>query len=77
MVILDAGFASEKNIQMLEARSWSYIINITRGSRTKYAEYFENETSTPLPGRLPEKTVEVKSIVDPENKSRPLDLVTV
>ncbi len=74
VVILDAGFASEKNVQMLEARGWSYIINITRGSRTKYAEFFENEIFTPLPGRLPKKTVEVKSIVDPDNESRRLVL---
>ena len=43
VVILDAGFASEENITLLEERSCSYIINITRGSRTRYAESFAKE----------------------------------
>ena len=65
VVILDAGFASEENIKLLEERGCSYIVNITRGSRSKYAEHFENETFSPLPGRKPDKQVEVKRIDDP------------
>lgn len=74
VVILDAGFASEENIAMLEERGCSYIVNITRGSRTKYAESFENETFSSLPGRKPGKQVEVKRIVDPDNENRRLVL---
>lgn len=74
VVILDAGFASEANIALLEAREISYIINITRGSRSRYAEHFENQTFVPLPGRKPDKQVEVKRITDPENKNRRLVL---
>ena len=74
VVILDAGFASEENIRLLEERGCSYIVNITRGSRSRYAEYFENETFVPLPGRKPEKQVEVKRIDDPENENRRLVL---
>ena len=74
VVILDAGFASEENIKLLEERGCSYIVNITRGSRSKYAEHFENETFSPLPGRKPDKQVEVKRIDDPENESRRLVL---
>lgn len=74
VVILDAGFASEKNIELIEQRGCSFIINITRGSRAKYAEHFENETFTPLPGRTSDKQVEVKTITDPENEHRRLVL---
>jgi transposase len=74
VVILDAGFASEENIAMLEELGCSYIVNITRGSRTRYAEYFATETFSPLPGRKADKQVEVKSIPDPENENRRLVL---
>ncbi|MEA2069454.1 MAG: transposase [Verrucomicrobiota bacterium] len=69
VVILDAGFASEENIKLLEERGCFYIVNITRGSRTRYAEHFENETFSPLPGRKVDKQVEVKRIADPETKT--------
>lgn len=74
VVILDAGFASEENIKLLEERGCSYIVNITRGSRTRYAESFGNETFSPLPGRKADKQVEVKRIDDPENETRSLVL---
>lgn len=74
VVILDAGFASEENINMLEERACSYIINITRGSRARYAESFAKEKFMTLSGRKPEKQVEVKLITDPENDSRRLVL---
>ncbi|MBC8876065.1 MAG: IS1634 family transposase [Planctomycetes bacterium] len=74
VVILDAGFASEANIKLLEERGCSYIVNITRGSRTRYADYFKNETFSPLPGRKADKQVEVKRIADPENDDRRLVL---
>jgi transposase len=74
IVILDAGFASEENIQLLEKRGCSYIINITRGSRSRYAKHFSSETFVPLPGRPLGKTVEVKRICDPENEDRRLVL---
>lgn len=74
VVIIDAGFASEENIRLLEERGCSYIINITRGSRSRYAQYFENETFTALPGRKPDKQVEVKRMDDPDNEQRQLVL---
>lgn len=74
VVILDAGFASEKNICLLEEKGYSYVINVTRGSRKKYTEYFEREEFTVLPGRSDDKQVEVKSIIDPQNKARRLVL---
>ena len=59
VVILDAGFASAANIAMLKERGYSYLINITRGSRTKYAKSFENEIFEQLPGREIDQKVEV------------------
>ena len=67
VVILDAGFASKENIAMLKERGYSYLINITRGSRTQYADSFEKETFEALPGRKEEQKVEVKRITDPED----------
>ncbi len=55
-------------------RGCSYIINITRGSRSRHAQYFENETFTALSGRKPSKQVEVKRIDDPDNEQRQLVL---
>ena len=72
VVILDAGFASKANIAMLRKRGYSYLINITRGSRTKYAEFFEKEVFEALPRRKPELKVEVKKITDPEDEESQL-----
>ena len=74
VVILDAGFASEKNIQLIEGRGCSYLINVTRGSRKKYAEFFDSQDFVPIPGRKPEDQVEVKTIPDPEHSNRQLVL---
>ena len=51
VVILDAGFASEKNIFTLEEKGYSYLVNVTRGSRKKFAEYFNKEDFKVLPSR--------------------------
>jgi len=67
VVVLDAGFASKANITLLKERGYSYLINITRGSRSKYADSFANESFEALPGRTQERTVEVKKIDDPED----------
>ena len=67
VVILDAGFASAANIAMLKERGYSYVINITRGSRTKYAEVFEKEIFEELPGRACDQKVEVRKIADPQD----------
>lgn len=74
VVILDAGFASEENIARLEEKGYSYLVNITRGSRKEYAQYFNQEAFTALPNRPNQQQVEVKTIVDPKNKNRRLVL---
>ncbi|MDE0768039.1 MAG: IS1634 family transposase [Opitutaceae bacterium] len=67
VVVLDAGFASKDNINMLKERGYSYIINVTRGSRKKYADLFEKETFEELPGRKASLKVEVKKVADPDD----------
>ena len=74
IVILDAGFASKANIAMIKEKGYSYLINITRGSREKYADFFANETFTTLPGRTQSKKVEVAKITDPEDEESELVL---
>lgn len=71
VVILDAGFASKENLKLLREKGYSYLINITRSSRKKYAEYFEAEDFSALPQRRQDEQVEVKTITDsddPETK---------
>jgi transposase len=67
VVILDAGFASAANLQLIKDRGYSYLINITRSNRSKYAEEFEKKDFESLPGRKPGQEVEVKKIVDPDD----------
>ena len=74
VVILDAGFASCANLALLKERGYSYIVNITRGSRSKYADSFEKETFEALPGRSDEQRVEVKKITDPGDSASHLVL---
>jgi len=74
VVILDAGFASKENLQQLREKGYSYLINITRGSRKKYAEQFEAEDFAVLPHRDYDEQVEVKTIVDPEDSGTQLVL---
>lgn len=67
VVILDAGFASAENLALLKARGLGYLINITRGSRARYADQFALGGFEPVPGRLPGQSVEVKVIDDPDH----------
>lgn len=67
VVILDAGFASKSNLALLKERNYHYLVNITRGSRKKYATFFEKEIFQELPERDANRKVEVKKITDPED----------
>lgn len=66
VVILDAGIATDENLRILKQRGYSYLVNITRGRRTAYAEEFSAAGFTPLPGRAADKQVEVKTMAHPE-----------
>jgi len=67
VVILDAGFASQENLALLKERGLGYVINITRGSRARYAEAFAAGGFEAVPGRNAKSPVEVKTIPDPED----------
>jgi transposase len=67
VVILDAGFASKKNIALLKERGLGYVINITRSTRARYAQEFAAGGFETAPGRECSPPVEVKSITDPDD----------
>ena len=67
VVILDAGFASAQNLALLRELGYSYLINITRGSRKKYAGEFAASGFELLPDRAENQQVEVRKITDPED----------
>ena len=52
---------------MLKEAGYSCLINITRGSRKKYADEFAAKDFEWLPGRADNQQVEVKQITDPED----------
>jgi len=66
VVILDAGFASKANLALLRERGLGYLINITRGSRTRYAEDFAAGGFELVPDRELQPPVEVKTLADPD-----------
>lgn len=74
VVILDAGFASADNLTLLREFGYSYLINITRGSRQKYAQEFAASGFETLPGRAENQQVEVRKINDPEDSNSELVL---
>jgi transposase len=74
VVILDAGFASADNLSLLKEKGFSWLINITRSSREKYAESFKNGTFEIIPGRKIEEKVEVQKIDDPDDADSQLVL---
>jgi hypothetical protein len=74
VVILDAGFASANNIALLKERGYAYLINITRGSRTKYAADFAAKDFVPIPSRPAHQQVEVKTIANPDDPEQQLIL---
>lgn len=74
VVILDAGFASKENLALLRESGYSYLINITRGSRQKHADEFAASGFELLPDRAENQQVEVRKITDPEDSESVLVL---
>jgi transposase len=66
VVILDAGIATEANLVLLKEQGYAYLVNVTRGNRTKYTEQFRADDFVPLPDRDENQQLEVKSIAHPE-----------
>ena len=74
VVILDAGFASAENLALLRELGYSYLINITRGSRQKYIDEFAASGFELLSGRKENQQVEVRKITDPDDADSTLVL---
>jgi transposase len=74
VVILDAGFASKETLAAIKSRGYSYLVNITRGSRAKYAKEFKKDGFEQLPGRKTDQKVEVRKIADPDDAGSQLVL---
>ncbi len=74
IVILDAGFASAQNLELLKKRKLGYLVNITRSSRSRYADAFAGEGFETVAGRKPVDKVEVKTIADPDDEDSQLVL---
>ena len=74
IVILDAGFASAQNLELLKKRKLGYLVNITRSSRSRYADAFAGDGFETVAGRKPVDKVEVKTIADPDDEDSQLVL---
>jgi transposase len=72
VVVLDAGFASKGNLELLKKKGYSYLVNMTRSRRSQYAEQFRSEGFEPLGARSEADKVEVKRITDPDDSSSEL-----
>ena len=59
LVIVDAGIATKDNVTLLRASGFSYLVNETRQSRSKYEKYF-NEKERFTPAKKGEKELAVK-----------------
>lgn len=64
LVILDAGFATRKNLEWLKDNGYGYVVNITRGRRAQYADEFAASGFDEIPGRDPDEKIEVKIVED-------------
>lgn len=74
MVIVDAGIATKDNLQMLKEKGYSYLVNVTRNSRSKYAQDFDQDGFSELEGRMPNERIWVKLIEDPDHPGQRLVL---
>ena len=63
MVIIDAGIATQDNVKLLREEGFSYLVNETRQSRSKYKKYFdEKELFTPVTKGGKELTVKIRHL---------------
>jgi transposase len=70
LVILDGGIATKKNLQLLKAEGFSYLVNDSRRGRTKYKDDFlaDEKTFKSVSNRGHKTEVLVKLISDPFNE---------
>lgn len=67
MVVMDAGIANRKNLDLLKTKKYRYLVNDTRGGRGRYAEEFNRlDEFRVLADRPNEPAVLVRKWDDPE-----------
>jgi len=63
LVIVDAGIATKENIELLRVNEFSYLVNETRQSRSKYKKYFdEKELFSPVKKGDKQLNVKVRAL---------------
>jgi hypothetical protein len=64
---MDAGVASRKNLRLLHQHGFGYLVNDTRGQRTRYlAAFRERKGFQVVPGREGKEPVWVRVMADPQ-----------
>lgn len=71
LVVMDAGVASRKNLDLLHAHGFGYLVNDTRGQRNRYlAAFREQKDFQIVPGRDGKEPVWVRVMDDPHAPGR-------
>ena len=67
LVVMDAGVASSKNLNLLHTHGFGYLVNDTRGQRSRYLKEFrEHKSFQIVPGRDGKEPVYVRVMNDPQ-----------
>jgi transposase len=67
LVVMDAGVASRKNLNLLHAHGFGYLVNDTRGQRSRYLDAFREQKGFQIvPGREDKEPVWVRVMNDPQ-----------
>ena len=66
LVIVDGGVATRKNLRLLRAKGFSYLVNESRRGRGRYGDYFKEEGQfQEVGGRAGKPAVRVRLMADP------------
>jgi hypothetical protein len=66
LIVMDAGVATRKNLDLLRAHGFAYLVNDTRGQRKRYIEMFRKQDGFQVvEGRAGKETVYVRVMDDP------------
>jgi transposase len=67
LVVMDAGVASRKNLNLLHTHGFGYLVNDTRGQRSRYLAAFREQKGFQIvPGREGKEPVWVRVMNDPQ-----------
>jgi transposase len=80
LIVMDAGVATPKNLDLLCAHGFGYLVNDTRGQRKRYIEIFREQRGFKVvPGREGKKPVCVRVLADPQaaGRERPVERIVL